>query len=65
MIDYAGMASKGVAVVGPFYVNEFLLLEVPPKIESHIIDEYKPFWAKRDKKWFCEKNVKTSVFFCL
>ena len=47
MIDFAGFAAKGVAVVGPTYVNDYLLSDPPPKVEGHLIDEFKPFWSKR------------------
>ena len=47
LIDFAGFAAKGVAVVGPYYVNDYLLSDPPPKVEDHLIDEFKPFWSKR------------------
>ena len=46
-IDYVSLAAKNVAVVGPFYINEFLISDPPPKVEQHLIEDFKPFWDKR------------------
>jgi len=45
-IDYERLAAKRVAVVGPFYINEFLISYPPPKVDEHILPEYQNYWAK-------------------
>ena len=46
-IDYEALAMKGVAVVNPVYINEFLANDPPPSAENHLIEDFKPFWNKR------------------
>jgi hypothetical protein len=48
-IDFASLAEKNVAVVGPFYINDYLTSDPPPKVEPHLVDEFKPFWEKRKR----------------
>ena len=48
-IDYATLAAKGVAVIGPFYINEYLIADPPPKVDAHIIEEFKTFWQNRKR----------------
>jgi hypothetical protein len=45
-IDFEKLAAKRVAVIGPFYINEFLTSSSPPKVDDHILSEYQPYWAK-------------------
>ena len=46
-IDYVALALKGVAVVNPVYINEFLANDPPPNVENHLIEDFKPHWKKR------------------
>ena len=48
-IDFDSMAAKGIAVVNPVYINEFMISDPPPKVEPHLIDEYRPFWERRKR----------------
>ena len=46
-IDYEALAMKGVAVVNPVYINEFLANDPPPSAENHLIEDFKQYWNKR------------------
>ena len=46
-IDYVALALKGVAVVNPVYINEFLANDPPPNVDTHLIENFKPHWKKR------------------
>lgn len=46
-IDYEALAVKGVAVVNPVYINEFLASNPPPSVDNHLIEEFKQYWRKR------------------
>ncbi len=46
-MDYKALANQGVAVVGPLYINEYLVADPPPQVDKFIIEEYRPFWEKR------------------
>lgn len=46
-IDYEALAMKGVAVVNPVYINEFLANDPPPSAENHLIEDFKQHWSKR------------------
>ena len=43
-IDYKALAIRGVAVVNPLYINEFLANDPPPHADNFLIDEFKPYW---------------------
>ena len=43
-LDFEALAKQRVAVVGPLYINEFLVTDPPPKVEDFILDDYKPAW---------------------
>ncbi len=45
--DYGALASHGVAVVTPVYLNAYLVSDPPPKVDEYLPEDYKPFWAKR------------------
>jgi topoisomerase (DNA) II binding protein 1 len=50
-MDFEAMAAQRVAVVGPLYINEFLVADPAPPVDDFILEEYKPFWNKyRTKK---------------
>ena len=46
-IDYEALAMRGVAVVNPVYINEFLANDPPPNVENHLIEDFRPYWNKR------------------
>jgi hypothetical protein len=48
-LDFAALAAANVAVVAPFYINEYMISDPPPKVDDFIIDEYKIFWEKRKR----------------
>eukprot|EP00096_Caligus_rogercresseyi_P004819 TRINITY_DN19347_c0_g1_i1.p1 TRINITY_DN19347_c0_g1~~TRINITY_DN19347_c0_g1_i1.p1 ORF type:complete len:376 (-),score=114.04 TRINITY_DN19347_c0_g1_i1:171-1178(-) len=41
-IDYEGLASKGIAVLEPIFINEYLIQDPPPPVENYLIPEFKP-----------------------
>ena len=43
-MDFEALAQQRVAVVGPLYINEFLITDPPPKVEDFILEDYKSFW---------------------
>ena len=43
-LDFEALAKQRVAVVGPLYINEFLVTDPPPKVEDFILDDYRPAW---------------------
>ena len=45
-IDFDAMARQRIAVVGPLYLNEFIIQDPMPNIEENLLDEYKTFWTK-------------------
>jgi hypothetical protein len=48
-LPFQSLAANGVAVVGPVYINEFLVSDPPPKVDEYLLEEFKPFWANRMK----------------
>lgn len=46
-MDYKSLAQNGVAVVGPLYLNEFVVTDPPPRVDAFLISEFKKFWAQR------------------
>jgi len=48
-VDYAGLASKGVPVMKPIYLNDFLTSEEPPSLESFLLEEFKEHWEKKKR----------------
>ena len=49
-MDYKALAKNGVPVVGLLYLNEYLVCDPPPKVNDYLIDDFRPFWQKRDSK---------------
>ena len=45
-IDFDAMAKQRIAVVGPLYLNEYIIQDPLPDAEDSLLDEYKPFWEK-------------------
>ncbi len=48
-VDYRALATAGVAVVTPLYLNEYLVTDPPPKVDRFIIEEFRSFWKNRLK----------------
>ncbi|XP_071748981.1 DNA topoisomerase 2-binding protein 1-A [Lepeophtheirus salmonis] len=46
-IDYESLATRGIAVVEPIFINEFLINDPPPPVETYLIDEFKAYWKRR------------------
>ena len=46
-VDFKALAANGVAVVGPVFINNYLVSETRPKIEDCLVAEFKPFWNAR------------------
>ena len=45
-IDFDAMARQRIAVVGPLYLNEYIIQDPLPDVEDSLLEEYKPFWKK-------------------
>jgi len=48
-VDFAGLATKGVPVLKPIYLNEFLVSEAPPPLETHMLEEFREHWERRKR----------------
>ena len=48
-IGYQAMANKGVPVLKPIYLSEFLTSNSAPNLEQFMIEEFKPFWESRKR----------------
>ena len=48
-MDFAGLAAKGVPVLKPIYLNEFLVSEAPPALEAHMVEEFREYWERRKR----------------
>ena len=45
-LDFEALAKQRVAVVGPVYLNEFLVNDPPPNVGDYVIEEYKKLWEE-------------------
>merc|ERR1712123_460884 len=43
-IDFSGLATRGVPVMKPIYLNDFLTSDQPPNVELFLLDEFKSHW---------------------
>ena len=48
-IGYQAMANKGVPVLKPIYLSEFLTSDTNPDLDQFLIEEFKPFWESRKR----------------
>ena len=48
-IGYQAMANKGVPVLKPIYLSEFLTANNVPDLDQFLIEEFKPFWESRKR----------------
>jgi len=48
-VDYAGLANRGVPVMKPIYLNDFLTSDKPPSLEQYLLDEFKSHWDSKKR----------------
>ena len=48
-VDYAGLANRGVPVMKPIFLNDFLTSDKPPTIELYLLDEFKAHWDSKKR----------------
>lgn len=48
-VDFAGLATRGVPVMKPIYLNDFLTTEPPPSVEQFLLDEFKSHWDSKKR----------------
>jgi topoisomerase (DNA) II binding protein 1 len=48
-VDFAGLATRGVPVMKPIYLNDFLTTDPPPSVEQFLLDEFKPHWDSKKR----------------
>jgi len=48
-IDYQALASKGVPVLKPVYLSEFLTSDTAPDLDQFMLEEFKPLWESRKR----------------
>jgi len=48
-IDMAGLANRGVPVLKPIYLNDFLTSDQPPVLDMHLLDEFKSHWDSKKR----------------
>eukprot|EP00092_Neocalanus_flemingeri_P010154 GFUD01010944.1.p1 GENE.GFUD01010944.1~~GFUD01010944.1.p1 ORF type:complete len:1552 (+),score=561.52 GFUD01010944.1:76-4731(+) len=48
-IDFAGLANRGVPVMKPIYLNDFLTSDQPPALEQYLLDEFKTHWDSKKR----------------
>ena len=51
-VDYGSIAARGVAVVTPVYVNEYLIAndDAKPSPDDYLIEPFKEHWKKRQRQ---------------
>ena len=48
-IDFSGLATRGVLVMKPIYLNDFLTSDQPPNVELFLLDEFKSHWESKKR----------------
>ena len=49
-VDYSSLASNGVPVLKPIYLNDFISsLDKPPSLDDFLIDDFKPHWESKKR----------------
>merc|ERR1719495_1281094 len=48
-VDFAGLASRGVPVMKPIYLNDFLTTDPPPSVEQFLLDEFRSHWESKKR----------------
>ena len=48
-IDYQALATRGVPVLKPVYLSEFLSSDSAPDLDKFMIEEFKAFWESRKR----------------
>ena len=51
-VDYSGLAMRGVPVLKPLFLNDFLtsISGRPPPFDNHMLEDAKPHWDKMKRK---------------
>ena len=49
-VDYESLAQRGVAVVSPIYINEYLIADPRPQVDTFLVEPFKAHWTKRQGK---------------
>ena len=49
-VDYESLAQRGVAVVSPIYINEYLIADPRPQVDTFLVEPFKAHWTKRHGK---------------
>ena len=51
-VDYSGLAMRGVPVLKPLFLNDFLtsISGRPPPFDNHMLEDAKPHWEKMKRK---------------
>ena len=47
LVDFSTLGSRGVPVMKPIYLSEFLTSDLPPTVEHFLLDKFKPYWKAR------------------
>jgi len=48
-VDFAGLASRGVPVMKPIYLNDFLTTDPPPSVEQFLLEEFRSHWDSKKR----------------
>ena len=46
-VSLQSLAANGVAVVGPVFINDYLVSDTRPKIEDCLVEDFKTYWHAR------------------
>jgi len=48
-VDLAGMAGRGIPVMQPIFLNDFLTKEEPVKVEDYLLEDFKAVWESKKR----------------
>ena len=60
-VDFAGLAGRGVPVLGQIFISDFLLSSRPPALEQHLLQEFRPYWETKQKRSRVTTDTPTSA----
>ena len=46
-VSLQALAANGVAVVGPVFINDYLVSDTKPKVEDCLVEDFKTYWHAR------------------
>ena len=46
-VSLQALAANGVAVVGPVFINDYLVSDTKPKVEDCLVEDFKTYWHTR------------------